>query len=149
MGRVIAIGPGGRSQAPARRDTCRPVIDWVLDRQLLDRTLLSPPCTSWLKADRLRKDLYLSCRYYCTCGQPHCTRKYRNIPPDNGCPRGGQRISCRAEVVYWTDPADGIRKLCVQFRLHDKTEAMREVVRKYGPDPNAWPYFSRRKIRKE
>lgn len=145
MGRVIAIGPGGRAQAPARRDVCRPVIDFVLEHQLLDRKLLSPVCPTQTFAAGLRLDLYRSARYYCSCDQPYCTRRNKNVPPDNGCPRGGQRISCRADVVLWTDPADGRQKYCVQFQLHDKREAIRAVVAKYGPDPNKWPYFSRRK----
>lgn len=145
MGRVIAIGPGGRAQAPARRDVCRSVIEFVLEHGLLDQKRLSPPCRNQAQAEELRLDLYRSCRYYCSCGHIYCTRKNKNIPPDNGCPRGGQRISCRADVVLWTDPADGRQKYCVQFQLHDKREAIRAVVAKYGPDPNKWPYFSRRK----
>ena len=145
MGRVIAIGPGGRAQAPARDDRCRPVIEYVIEHGLLDRKNLSPVCSTVKQADDLRLALYRSARYFCSCGAPYCTRKYGNIPPDNGCPDGGQRISCQAEVVLWKDPADGIRKYRVQFRLMDKREAMRAVVRKYGPDPNTWPYFARRK----
>jgi hypothetical protein len=145
MGRMIAIGPGGRAQAPVRDDRCRPVIEFVLAQGMLDRLLLSPVCTSGPRADDLRLALYRSARYFCSCGQRYCTRKYKNVPPDNGCPVGGQRISCQADVVLWTDPADGIAKHCVQFRLMDKREAIRSVVQKYGPDPNKWPYFSRRK----
>lgn len=145
MGRVIAIGPGGRAQAPARRDVCRSVIDFVLEHGLLDRKQLSPPCRTQRQAAELRLDLFRSARYFCSCGHAYCTRKYKNIPPDNGCPRGGQRISCQADVVLWTDPADGQRKYCVQFTLHDKREAIRAVVKKYGADPNKWPYFAKRK----
>lgn len=145
MARVIAVGPGGKAQAPARDDRCRPVIDFVLEHQLLDRKLLSPVCTTRARADDLRRGLYRSARYYCSCGRPHCTRRYRNVPPHDGCPQGGQRISCKADIVLWTDPKDGRQKYRVQFTLYDKREAMREVVRKYGSDPNLWPYFSRRK----
>lgn len=145
MGKVIAIGPGGRAQAPARRDVCRPVIELVLQYQLLDRPLLSPVCPTQSRAAELRLDLYRSARYFCSCGQIYCTRRNKNTPPDNGCPRGGQRVSCRADVVVWTDPADGKQKYRVEFRMMDKREAMRAVIAKYGPDPNQWPYFSRRK----
>jgi hypothetical protein len=149
MGRVIAVGPGGRAQAPARDDRCRPVMEHVTGASLLDRLLLSPPCRTRAQAAEIRSALYRSARYYCSCGMIYCTRKYANVPPDNGCPRGGQRVSCRqADVVLWTDPADGQRKLCVQFIIVDKREAMRAVVQKYGPDPNNWPYFSRRKTLK-
>jgi len=145
MSRVIAIGPGGRAQAPARDDRCRPVIEYVIENGLLDSLRLSPVCSSRARADELRLALYRSARYFCSCGAPYCTRRYSNVPPDNGCPDGGQRISCQADVVWWTDPADGIRKLRVQFRLMDKREAMRAVVQRYGPDPNKWPYYARRK----
>lgn len=140
MGRVIAIGPGGRAQAPERRDVCRPVIELVLTRGLLDRKLLSPVCSTLARAAQLRLDLYRSARYFCSCGQIYCTRKHKNTPPDNGCPHGGQRISCQADVVK--DAAGDLR---VQFRFMDKREAMREVVRRYGPDPAKWPYHARAK----
>lgn len=145
MSRVIAIGPGGRAQAPARDDRCRPVIEYVIANGLLDRVNLSPVCTSRARADDLRLALYRSARYFCSCGAIYCTRRFKNVPPDNGCPDGGQRVSCQADVVLWTDPRDGIRKYRVQFRLMDKRESMRAIVRKYGPDPNKWPYFARRK----
>lgn len=140
MGRVIAAGPGGRAQAPQRDDRCRPVIEYVLAHGLLGRKLLSPVCTSIARAEELRQALYRSARYYCSCGAPYCTRKYRNVPPDDGCPHGGQRVSCQAGVVR-----DAGGRLRVQFALFDKREAMRAVVRQYGPDPNRWPYFARRK----
>ena len=145
MSRVIAIGPGGRAQAPERDDRCRAVIEYIVANGMLDQLKLSPVCTSVARARELRSALYRSARYYCSCGSPFCTRKYSNVPPHNGCPEGGQRISCQADVVLWTDPADGIRKYRVQFRLMDKREAMRAVVQRYGPDPNKWPYYSRRK----
>jgi hypothetical protein len=145
VGKVIAVGPGGRAQAPLRDDRCRPVIEYVLEHGLLDSKRLSPVCTSIAKAEELRQALYRSCRYFCSCGGLYCTRKHKNTAPDNGCPRGGQRISCQADVVIWTDPADGIGKYRVQFLLYDKRESMRAVVRDYGPDPNKWPYYARRK----
>lgn len=140
MGKVIAIGPGGRAQAPERRDVCRPVIDYVLSAGLLDRKLLSPVCSSLARAAQLRLDLYRSARYYCSCGHIYCSRKHRNTPPDDGCPHGGQRVSCQADVVQ-----DANGDLRVQFRLMDKREAMRFVAKRYGPDPNKWPYYARRK----
>lgn len=142
MGRVIAAGPGGRAQAPQRDDRCRPVIDAVLAGQLLDRKLLSPPCPTLAAARELASALYRSARYYCSCGKIYCTRKYPNT--GDGCPRGGQRISCQAEPVK-----DKTGKFRVEFRLMDKRESIRAVVRIYGPDPNKWPYFARRKQLKE
>lgn len=149
MGRVIALGPGGRAQAPERDDRCRPVIEYVLAHGMVGRKLLSPVCSSLARAEELRLALYRSARYFCSCGEMYCSRKHRNTPPDNGCPRDGQRISCHADVVTWTDPADGIRKYRVQFTLRDKREAIRSVVERYGPDPNKWPYFARRKQLRE
>lgn len=149
MGRVIAIGPGGRAQAPVRDDRCRPVIEAVLGAGLLDRLLLSPACRTQAQAFELAQALYRSARYFCSCGKMYCTRKHKNYPPDNGCPAGGQRISCQADVVIWTDPASGKGKYRVQFRLMDKRESMRAVIAIYGPDPNKWPYFARRKQLKE
>lgn len=147
MGKVIALGPGGRAQAPARDDRCRPVIEFVLAHQLLDQDLLSPVCTSMARADELRRALNRSASYYCSCGQQFCTRKYKNYPPDNGCPAGGQRVSCRADVVLWTDPADQIAKLRIEFRLRDKRDGIAAVMQRYGPDPNQWPYYSRRRAK--
>lgn len=146
MARVIALGPGGRAQAPERDDRCRPVIETVRGMGLLDRKLLSPPVQSQARADELRLALYRSARYYCSCGAPFCTRKYGNVPgqnaanPDGGCPKGGQRISCQAQVVR---DEDGLYR--VQFRLFDKRESIRQVIRDYGPDPNKWPYYAKRK----
>lgn len=117
----------------------------MIEAGLLDKLLLSPVCSSGPRADELAAALYRSARYFCSCDAPHCTRRYKNIPPDNGCPKGGMRISCRADVVLWKDPADGIKKYRVQFRLFDKRESVRHVVQKYGPDPNKWPYYARRK----
>jgi len=148
MGRVIAVGAGGKAQAPERDDSCRAVIEVAARNGLLGRPLLSPVCPDMGAAARLKSGLYRSARYFCSCGKLYCTRKYGNLP-GQGCPRGGQRISCQASIVWWTDPGDGKRKLKVQFTLFDKAEAVREVVRKYGPDPNKWPYYSRRKQLRE
>lgn len=146
MGKVIAIGPGGRAQAPVRDDRCRPVIEAVRDLGLLDRLLVSPRCKTMTQAAELRRALYRSARYYCSCGQIYCTRKHKNYPPDDGCPNGGQRISCQeAEIVTITDRATQRKYWAVQFRLADKREAMRAVVAKYGPDPAKWPYLAKRK----
>ena len=101
------------------------------------------------QAADLRRALYRSARYYCSCDRLYCTRKHKNVPPDDGCPEGGQRISCRADVVTVTDPKTGARKWAVQFTLMDKREAIRAVVQKYGPDPNKWPYYAKRKQLKE
>jgi len=146
MGRVIAIGPGGRAQAPERHDEYRPVLEAVLANGWLDRYLLSPVVQSEERAREVKQGLYRSARYFCSCDAMHCTRKYGNVPgqnsnnPGGGCPRGGRRLSVQAEAVR---DADGF--LRVQFRVMDKREAMRAVVQKYGPDPNKWPYFARRK----
>lgn len=146
MARVIAIGPGGKAQAPQRDDRYRPVLEQVLAMGLQDQWVLSPPVQSEEKAAEVKNGLYRSARYYCSCGQVHCTRKYGNVPgqneknPQGGCPRGGQRLSVQAEIVR--DEESFIR---VQFRVMDKRDAMRAVVQKYGPDPNNWPYFAKRK----
>jgi hypothetical protein len=138
MPRVIALAPGGRAQAPVRDDRYRVVIDAVRQHGMLDRKLLSPACKTIEQAEDVRRGLYRSARYYCSCGEPYCTRKRKNT--EGGCPGSGQRVGCRADVVR---DADG--KLRVQFRMFDKTEAMRQVVRTHGADPNNWPYYARRK----
>jgi hypothetical protein len=137
MARVIAIGPGGRVQAPVRDDRFRPVIELVLASGLLGRPLLSPVCKTMDAADDVRRGLYRSARYYCSCGEPYCTRKHDNI---SGCPAGGQRVSCQAKIIR--EPGG---KLRVQFTLFDKSKAIRAHIERYGSDPNAWPYFARRK----
>lgn len=152
MGKVIAVGPGGKAQAPERSDHFRPVIEHVRGAGLLDQLLLSPRCRDHEHADDVRRGLYRSARYYCSCGNWLCTRKHPNTPtkenPEGGCPDGGQRISCRASVVTVTVTADNGEKrkhYHVQFRLHDKREAIRAVVKKYGSDPAKWPYFAKAK----
>lgn len=137
MGRVIALGPGGRSQAPVRNDSYRPVLEQVVALGLMNQYVLSPVCQSEEKANEVKNGLYRSGRYYCSCGEKLCTRKHNNI---DGCPRGGQRLSVQAKPVR--DEEGFIR---VQFRVMDKQEAIRAVVQKYGPDPNQWPYFAKRK----
>ncbi len=137
MARVIAVGPGGRAQAPARDDRFRPVIELVLAGGLLDRPLLSPVCKTMDAADDVRRGLYRSARYYCSCGEANCTRKHSNI---DGCPRGGQRVSCQAKIVRGHGG-----KLRVQFTLFGKAEAIRAHVERHGADPNEWPYYARRK----
>lgn len=147
---VIAVAPGGRAQAPARDDRFGPVIALVHQHGLTDRPLLSPVCKTQAEADDIRRGLYRSARYFCSCQNKNCTRKWGNIPnqnkanPKGGCPNGGQRLGCRADVVQDTEG-----KLRVQFRLFDKAAAMRQVIKTYGPDPNEWPYFARRKQLKE
>jgi hypothetical protein len=136
MGKVIALGPGGKPQAPERTDHFGGVIEQVRASGMLDELLLSPRCRSHEHADEIRRGLYRSARYYCSCGSSRCTRAHSNI---EGCPDGGQRISCRADVVTVTGE-DGRKYYHVQFRLHDKREAIRSMIEKYGPDPSKWPY---------
>lgn len=146
MGRVIALGPGGRAQAPERHDEYRQVLEWVLENGRLDQYLLSPVVQSEERGREVATGLYRSGRYFCSCASRYCTRKYGNVPgqnsknPAGGCPDGGQRLSVQAEIVR---DAEGF--LRVQFRVMDKRESMRAVVQKYGPDPNQWPYFAKRK----
>lgn len=146
MGRVIALGPGGKAQAPERDDSYRPVLDQVIAMGLMNQFVLSPVIQSEEKAREVKNGLYRSARYYCSCGKMYCTRKYGNVPgqnesnPQGGCPLGGQRLSVQAEPVR---DEDGFIR--VQFRVMDKRDAMRAVVQKYGPDPNKWPYFAKRK----
>lgn len=137
MARVIAIGPGGKAQAPARDDRYRPVLETVVAMGLMDKWLLSPVCQSEERAAEVKNGLYRSGRYYCSCGARNCTRKHSNI---EGCPDGGRRLSIQAKPVV-----DDEGMLRVQFRVMDKRDAMRAVVAKYGPDPNKWPYFAKRK----
>jgi len=148
MGRVIAVGPGGKAQAPARTDGFRDVIETVRARGLLDELLLSPACRGHEHADQVRRGLNLSCRYYCSCGGKNCHRRWKNFSsednPQGGCPDGGQRISCQADVVTVTG-GDGRKQYHVQFRMFDKRESTRYVVQKYGANPSKWPYQSRAK----
>lgn len=136
MPRVYAIDPEtGRMRPPVRDDRHRPVIQYTVESGLLGRWLLSPPHPNWAEAEDGRKGIYRSARYFCGCGDDFCTR---NNSQD--CPDGGQRVGARADVVK---DKDG--KLRVQFKLHDKAEARRYMIERYGPDPNLWPYNPRRK----
>lgn len=149
MGRLIRIYDG-RAGAPRRDDRFIPLIDWVRSVGALGQPFLVPrrfTPTREAAAD-IRRLLYLSARYYCSCGAKHCNRKYPNVPhelaPEGGCPDGGQRISCQADIVR---DADGRTR--VQFRFHDKRESIRSVIERYGPDPSKWPYNARAKTLKE
>lgn len=148
MARVIALGPGGKSQAPERSDHFRDVIEAVRAAGMLDQLIVSPRCRDYEHADDVRRGLYRSARYYCSCGAANCTRRWKNTPGQGnstgGCPDGGQRISCRADVVTIAGD-DGKKHYAVQFQLHDKSEAVRAIIAKYGPDPSKWPYFSKAK----
>lgn len=150
MGRVIAVGPGGKPQAPERSDEYRPVVQAVLDTGLLGDLLLSPACQDFDHADEMRRGLYRSAKYYCSCGARNCVYRHKNYPAGDkpaGCPHGGQRVSCRADIVTVTGE-DGRKTYHVQFRMLDKATGMRYMVEKYGPDINAWPYSPRAKKRK-
>lgn len=140
MGRVVAIGPGGKPQAPARTDNFRDLIDLMRQHGLLDQLRLSPQVyASWEEADEVRRGLLLSARYYCSCGRTSCTRRYKNYPteknPAGGCPYGGQRITGRADVVK-----DSRGRLRVQWVFHDKRESVRHHLQKRGLDRSTWPY---------
>lgn len=141
MSKVIALGPGGKVQAPERDDRFRPVIELIIGYGLLGRKVLTPACRDYEHADDTRRAIYRSCRYYCSCGEWTCTRKHGNV---DGCPRGGQRIGCRADVVR-----DGRKKYRVEVIFRDKRETIRWVVERYGPDPVHWPYFARAKKLRE
>jgi hypothetical protein len=134
VSRVIAIHQG-QAGPPTRNDRFVPVLDLIQRHGLLDRFLLTPPCRDRDDAENVRRSIYTSARYYCSCGVKFCTRKYDNL---TGCPDGGQRLSVRADVVK-----NQAGKYCVQLRVYDKREAMRAVVDKYGPDPSKWPYQSK------
>lgn len=138
MGRVIAIGEGGKPQAPARDDRFRDLIDYVLAGQLLHRPILSPACNDWPHADEVRRALLRSARHFCSCGRATCARRHKNYPVGEkpaGCPYGGQRVGATAKVVR-----DDKGKLRVQVEFKPKAETMAHVVAKYGTDPNKWPY---------
>jgi hypothetical protein len=132
MSRVIAIRQGGRAGPPTRRDEFVPLLRHLTERELLGRPVLSPPCRDYDHADDVRKGIYLSARYYCSCGKRSCTRKHGNT---DGCPDGGQRLSCRADIVRTKDG-----KLCVEIIVRDKRHGIEWAEQKYGTDRNAWPY---------
>ena len=136
MGRVIGVWQGGAGP-PKRDDRFVPVIELVHRLGLYGRPYLTPPCRTWDQADDVRKGIYLGARYFCSCGEKYCTRKYRNT---EGCPDQGERVSVRADVVR-----DAERRLRVECTFYPKAEAMREIIRKYGPDPSLWPYQAKAK----
>jgi hypothetical protein len=148
MGKIIAIhqGPDGRRVgSPLRDDRFFPVIEWIRGNRQLGNPWLVPVrfTENRDEAEDVRKSLYNAARYYCSCGERHCARKHSNYPseknPPGGCPLGGQRISCKADVVMHNG------HVRVQFVFYDKREAMREVITKYGPDPSRWPYQAKAK----
>jgi hypothetical protein len=146
---MIERGPDGRIGPPQRNDAFREVIDTARRLGMLDQLLLSPAARDYDHADEVRRGLQRSAWYYCSCGEPQCTRRHDNIA---GCPDGGQRISVRgsedsrtgAEIVT-TEGAGGRKNYHVQFQLHDKREAIRAMILKYGPDRSKWPYDPRQK----
>lgn len=140
---MVERSPDGRIGPPVRNDEYRDLIEHVRNAGDLDELLLFP-ADSYDHADEVRRGLYRSARYYCSCGEPQCTRKHDN---KTGCPDGGQRITFRGEVTARTGEDDR-KHYYVEFRLHDKREAWRSMIVKYGPDRSAWPYDPRaRKLR--
>jgi hypothetical protein len=130
LARVIAIGPGGRAQAPARDTRYAGVVTMALELHGRGQPVLSPPCATWEQADDVRRGIYRSCKHYCACGHPMCTRKYPRF-----CPDGGQRLSAQASIVR--DDQDRLR---VEFTLFDKAAARRAHVQRHGTDRSKWPY---------
>lgn len=148
MPKLIAIHQGNRAGPPKRSDRFVPVLDLIHRQDLLssnersvDKPILTPSFTSMEEAEAAKKDLYLAGRYYCSCGVRYCTRKHSNI---SGCPNQGMRLSIRADIVR-----DDKGALRVQLRVYDKQEAIRSVIRRYGPDPDKWPYNPRARRLKE
>jgi hypothetical protein len=143
MARVIRLWQGEngpRAGPPLRDDRFIPVIEAVRRADMLGQPFLVPlRFTPRYRGgcEDVKRSLYNAARYYCSCGAKYCTRKHDNL---EGCPEGGQRVSCRADIVR-----DGDGHLRVQFRFFDKKEAIRAVVQKYGPDPSNWPYQARAK----
>lgn len=144
MGRVIAIyQQDGKTRVgpPSRNDRFLPVLGLIHQNGMLERFILTPPCTDMDQAEDTRKALYAAARYFCSCGEKYCTRKHNNI---DGCPNEGMRLSCRADIVH-----DDKGRLRVQMKLFDKQIGIRSVVARYGPDPSKWPYQSKAKKLKE
>lgn len=133
MGRVIKIFDG-RAGAPVREDRFIPLIDLIRSWDQLDQPFLVPARYTPDKqaAAEMMRLLYLSARYYCSCGVRHCVREGSTVA---GCPRGGQRISCKADVVK-----DGKGGWRTQFRFRDKRDGQRYMIEHYGPDRSKWPY---------
>lgn len=138
MGRVIRIF-GGQAGPPVRDDRFIPLIHLIRGWGELDQPFLVPMKYTPTKADatEMKRLLYLSARYYCSCGDRHCNRKNDNV---TGCPNGGQRIGCKADIVK-----DARGRWRTQFRFIDKQDSIRFVVSKYGSDPSLWPYQARAK----
>lgn len=130
MARIIAIGTGGKPQAPARDTRYAGIILKALKVHGFGRWILSPPCATWDQADDVRRGIYRSAGHYCSCGDPMCHRKYRLF-----CPQAGQRVSAQAVIVK--DDQDRLR---VQFQLFDKKAARKSHVARYGTDRSKWPY---------
>ncbi len=138
MPRVIRIF-GSTAGPPIRDDRFIPLIELIRAWNALGQPFLVPGryTPTIEKASEIKRLLYLSARYYCSCGDRHCNRKHSNI---DGCPNGGQRIGCRADVVK-----DAKGRPRTQFRFFDKRESIRSVVERYGADPSKWPYQARAK----
>lgn len=149
MGRLIAIhqGPDGRHRPgpPLRDDRFFPVVEWFRASNELGNPWLVPVkyTENRDEAEDVRRSLYNAARYYCSCSNRNCVRQFSNYPseknPPGGCPDGGERVSCQAKLVTHNG------HVRVQVTFFDKTEAMREVVAKYGPDPSKWPYQAKAK----
>lgn len=138
MSRVVRIFDG-RMGPPVRDDRFIPLIELIRSWDALDINFLVPRRYTPTKAEaqEMKRLLYLSARYYCSCGERHCVRKHDNV---EGCPNGGQRVGCKADVV-----TDGSGHVRTQFRFIDKAQSIRSVIERYGPDPVNWPYFARAK----
>ncbi|SRR5258708_3863775 len=138
MARVIRLYDG-KAGPPKRDDRFIPLIEMIRSWNALDQNFLVPRryTPTMTEAQEMKRLLYLSARYYCSCGERHCNRKYSNI---DGCPNGGQRIGCKADIVK-----DAAGHLRTQFKFVDKTAAIRSVIARYGPDPVNWPYLARAK----
>lgn len=138
MARVIRLYDG-KAGPPKRDDRFIPLIELIRSWDALDQPFLVPKRWTPTKAEaaEMKRLLYLSARYFCSCGDRHCNRKHDNV---EGCPNGGQRIGCKADVVK--DPAGHWR---TQFKFVDKQQSIRSVIERYGPDPANWPYFARAK----
>ncbi len=122
---------------PPRDDRFREVITIYIQRDLLGKVTLTPVCGSIDQAEDIKRALFRSAFYYCSCAKPTCTQRHNN---NDGCPDGGQRISAEADVVR-----DKAGKLRVQVTFRDKQEARRAIIAKYGADPANWPYDPRSK----
>jgi hypothetical protein len=129
----------GKAGPPKRDDRFIPLIELIRSWDALDQNFLVPKRWTPTKAEaaEMKRLLYLSARYYCSCGDRHCNRKHNNV---DGCPNGGQRISCTAVVVK-----DAAGHLRTQFMFRDKHDGIHSVIERYGDDPKDWPYLARAK----